>query len=95
MLLRYERRRKWEVDDFGESTSGKLSALGMVPGDGTEVLRRGVGYTYEQGELRGRVGKERGGKETDRCPLTLCRQVIVEVDDSSLSNNTVYVVAAS
>jgi hypothetical protein len=31
---------------------------------------RGEGYTYEQGELRGRVGKERGGKETDGCPLT-------------------------
>jgi hypothetical protein len=39
------------------------SALGMVPGDGTEVLQRGVGYTYEQGGLRGRVGKER--KQTD------------------------------
>jgi hypothetical protein len=37
----------------------------MVPGDGTEVLQRYGGYTYEQGELRGRVGRERGGKETD------------------------------
>jgi hypothetical protein len=43
----------------------------MVPGDGTEVLQRYGGYTYEHGELRGRVGKERGGKEIDRCPLTL------------------------
>jgi hypothetical protein len=64
---------------FGELTSDKLldfqiresSAFGMVPRDGTEVLQRCGGYTYEQGELRGRVGKERGGKETDRCPLTL------------------------
>jgi hypothetical protein len=38
----------------------------MVPGDGTEAW----GCTYEQGELRGRVGEERRGKETDRCPLT-------------------------
>jgi hypothetical protein len=35
-----------------------------------EVLQRCGEYTYGQGELRGRVGKERGGKETDRCPLT-------------------------
>jgi hypothetical protein len=45
--------------------------LGMVPGDSTEVLQRCGEYTYGQGELRGRVGKERGGKETDRYPLTL------------------------
>jgi hypothetical protein len=70
MLLRYEQRKKWEVNDFGESMSGKSSALGMVPGYGTEVLQRCGGYTYEQGELRGRVGKERGGKEMDGCPLT-------------------------
>jgi hypothetical protein len=44
-------------------------ALGIVPGGGTEVLQRCGGYTYEQGELRGRV-EERRGKETDRCPLT-------------------------
>jgi hypothetical protein len=43
----------------------------MVPGDGTEVLQRCGGYTYEQGELRGRLGKERQGKEMDRYPLTL------------------------
>jgi hypothetical protein len=43
----------------------------MVPGDGTEVLQRCGEYIYGQGELRGRVGKERGGKETDGCPLTL------------------------
>jgi hypothetical protein len=28
-------------------------------------------YTYKQGELRGRVGEDRRGKETDGCPLTL------------------------
>jgi hypothetical protein len=42
----------------------KLSALGVVPGDSTEVW----------GEIhmnRGRVGEERGGKEMDRCPLKL------------------------
>jgi hypothetical protein len=38
-------------------------ALGVVPGDSTEVW----------GEIhmnRGRVGEERGGKETNGCPLT-------------------------
>jgi hypothetical protein len=56
---------------FGESTFGKLldrwvwksSALGVIPGDGTEV-RGGIHMN------RGRVGEERGGKETDGCPLT-------------------------
>jgi hypothetical protein len=32
----------------------------MVPGEGTKVL----------GIYMGRVGEERGGEETDRCPLT-------------------------
>jgi hypothetical protein len=36
-----------------------------------EIVQRCGGYTYKQGELRGRVGKERGGKEMDGCPLTL------------------------
>jgi hypothetical protein len=35
------------------------------------MVQRCGGYTYEQGGLRGRVGNERGGKEIDRCPLTL------------------------
>jgi hypothetical protein len=42
----------------------KLSALGVIPGDGTEV-RGGIHMN------RGRVGDERGGKEMDGCPLTL------------------------
>jgi hypothetical protein len=57
---------------FGKSTSRKLldccvwklSALGVVPGDGTEVW----------GEIhmnRGRVGEEKGGKEANGCPLKL------------------------
>jgi hypothetical protein len=41
----------------------------MVPGDGTEVLQRCGGYTYEQGELKGIVGEERRGKKMDRCSL--------------------------
>jgi hypothetical protein len=45
--------------------------FGIVPGYGTEVLKRCEGYTYEQRGLRGRVGKERGGKETDGCLFTL------------------------
>jgi hypothetical protein len=59
----------WKLMTFGESTSRKLldrrvwklSALGVVPGDSTEE----GGNTYEQG------GSRRGGKEMDRCPLTL------------------------
>jgi hypothetical protein len=27
VLIRYKWRKKWEVDDFGESTSGKLLAF--------------------------------------------------------------------
>jgi hypothetical protein len=33
-----------------------------------EMVQRCGGYTYEQGEMRGRVGKVRWGKETDGCP---------------------------
>jgi hypothetical protein len=38
-------------------------ALGVVPGDGTEVW----GKIHMN---RGRVGEEQGGKEMDGCPLT-------------------------
>jgi hypothetical protein len=59
----------WKLTTFGESTSRKssdrqvwkLSALGVVPGDGTEGIHMN----------RGRVGEERGGKEADGCPLTV------------------------
>jgi hypothetical protein len=44
------------------------------------VQRCGVD-TYE-GELRGRVGEERGGKETNRCPLTACRKELYTGDIS-------------
>jgi hypothetical protein len=57
---------------FGESTSRKLLALGVIPGDGTEV-RGGIHMN------RGRVGEERGGKETDRCPLTLLVCILVQL----------------
>jgi hypothetical protein len=79
---------------FSESTSGKSSdrqawkssALGVVPGDGTELRR---GNTYEQGES----GRGEGGKETDGCPLTggalanaiPLRKVLLNVLSSSLS----------
>jgi hypothetical protein len=33
------------------------------------MVQRCGGYTYEQGELRDRVRKERGGNEIDRHPL--------------------------
>jgi hypothetical protein len=47
-----------------ESTSRKSSALGVVPGDGTDVWGR-IPMN------KGRVGEERRGKETDGCPLTI------------------------
>jgi hypothetical protein len=37
ILLRYEQRKEWKVNGVGELTSGKSLALGVVPGDGTEV----------------------------------------------------------
>jgi hypothetical protein len=49
----------------------------MVPGDGTEMLQRCGGYTYEQWELRGAEGEERRGKEKDGCPLTLAMYLFV------------------
>jgi hypothetical protein len=61
----------WKSSTSGKSTSRKsldcwawkLLALCVVPGDGTEV--KGVLHMN-----RGRVVEERGGKETDGCPLT-------------------------
>jgi hypothetical protein len=61
-----------KLSTSGESTSRKSSnrqvwkssASGVIPGDGTEV-RGGVHMN------RGRVGEERGGKETEGCPPTL------------------------
>jgi hypothetical protein len=40
------------------------------------MVQRYGEYTYRQGELRGIVGKERRGKEMDRCPLTVVSYVI-------------------
>jgi hypothetical protein len=54
---------EWKASTSGESTSRKSLALGVVPGDGTEV-RGGIHMNV------GRVGEERGGKETDGCHLT-------------------------
>jgi hypothetical protein len=53
----------------------KSSALGVVPGDSTEVW----------GEIhinRGRVGEERGGKEIDGCPLTLVFRLSMSISIS-------------
>jgi hypothetical protein len=49
------RGRSGKLTTFGELTSDKLSdfqiqelsAFSMVPGDGTEVLQRCGGYTYD------------------------------------------------
>jgi hypothetical protein len=61
ILLRYEWRKKWEVNDFGESISDKSSAFGCEShwlwGWSLEMVQRCGGYTYKQGELRGRVRK--------------------------------------
>jgi hypothetical protein len=44
-----------------------------------EIVQRCGGSTYEQG----RVGEERGGKETDRCPLTFTTYGAVYQDTQS------------
>jgi hypothetical protein len=62
MQLRYEQSGTQEVDDIGESTSGKLldhwawklSAIAMVFGNDTEVR---MGNTYGQGESGKGEGK--------------------------------------
>jgi hypothetical protein len=46
----------------------------MILGDGTEVR---MGNTYGQGG----VGDERGSKEMDRCPLTVCAMADTSFDD--------------
>jgi hypothetical protein len=48
---------------FGESTTGKSSAFECGPWR----WYRGVGEVHMN---KGGVGEDRGGKETDRCPLT-------------------------
>jgi hypothetical protein len=62
MLLRNERRKEWKVDDFGELTSGKLLPFRYESRQlwvwSLEMVQRCGEYTYEQGELRGRGGKE-------------------------------------
>jgi hypothetical protein len=63
MLLRYKWRKEQKVDNFGESMPGKSLAFGYESHQlwvwSLEMVQRCGGYTYEQGELRGRVGKER------------------------------------
>jgi hypothetical protein len=44
----------WKSTTLGESTTRKSLALGVIPGDGTEVRR---GNTYEQGESRRGEGR--------------------------------------
>jgi hypothetical protein len=61
-------RRGQKSSTSSESTSRKSSAVGVIPGDGTEVRK---GSTYKQGG----VGEERGSKETDGCPLTISAMV--------------------
>jgi hypothetical protein len=72
----------------------------MVPGDGTEVLQKYGGYTYKQGELRERVGKERGGTDIPLYCLRdkgffepLCTQKIVSpaISDILILNAEIFI----
>jgi hypothetical protein len=67
-------RRSRKSLTFGELTSRKsldfeYESHRLWVGS-LEMVQRYREYTYKQGELRGIVGEERRGKETDRCPLT-------------------------
>jgi hypothetical protein len=64
MWLRYERRGKREVDDIrcvGFLESRQLEVWSL------ELVQRWGGGIHMN---KGRVGEDRGSKETDRCPLT-------------------------
>jgi hypothetical protein len=43
------------------------------------MVQRCWRYTYEQGELRVRVGEERRGKETNRYPLTRGNYQVIKI----------------
>jgi hypothetical protein len=65
MLLRYKQRKSM---NFGESTFGKSSDLQIRESSNFRYHPWGV---YKGVHInRGRVGEDRGGKETDRCPLS-------------------------
>jgi hypothetical protein len=69
VLLRYERRRRLEVDGIW-----RVNLLKVVGPSGMKVVGFGCGlwrWYRGVGEIHMRVGEERGGKETDRCPLTV------------------------
>jgi hypothetical protein len=42
------------------------------------MVQRCEGYTYEQEDLRGRVGEERRGKKMGRCPLTVVSIIMAD-----------------
>jgi hypothetical protein len=54
---------QWKVNNFNELMSSKSSAFGYESCQlwvwSLEMVQRCGGYTYEQAELRGRVGKVR------------------------------------
>jgi hypothetical protein len=72
MLLRYEQRKEQKVNNFLRVDIWKVVRLlnTKVIGFGCGPWRwyRGVGEVHMN---KGRVGEERGGKEMDRCPLTV------------------------
>jgi hypothetical protein len=63
MLLRHEWRKEQKVDDFSELMSSELLAFRYKSYQlwvwSLEMAQRCGGYTYEQVEMRGRVGKVR------------------------------------
>jgi hypothetical protein len=65
MWLRHEQRGRREVDDI--RCVGFWKVVGLRCGPWELVQRWGGGVHMN----RGRVGENRGSKETDGCPLTL------------------------
>jgi hypothetical protein len=63
MLLRYKRRKEQKVNNFQWVDIQKVISFGCSPWR----WYKGVGKRHMN---KGRVGEERRGKETDRCPLT-------------------------
>jgi hypothetical protein len=71
MQLRYERRGRWEVDNYRWVDFRKVVGLWIRKSLAFECgpweWYRGMGEAHMS---KGKVGEDRGSKETDRCPLT-------------------------
>jgi hypothetical protein len=71
MWLRCERRGRWEVND--------IQCVGLRCGPWELVQRWGGGIHMN----KGRVGEDRGSKETDGCPLTLAYDQSIKLNMQS------------